>query len=525
VEPNEGVDAFPKLELVMTRTPVRRWLAVALLAVWFFGAVASATENPYRALKLFGDVLELVRKRYVEGVSRDSLTMSALRGLLDNLDSYSLYLEDLKYRQNLRPGPLSFPRFGLCLGLRAGRLMIVAPLPGSAAEVRGLSPGDRIHELGDQTTAGMSPREVLSGLADSSRAELLITRRGLARPLNVEVTAERWSPKPFGTMVRDSVGYLRPGWIVEGTGASTLDALTKLRGRGVRALILDLRMSPGEELQEAATIAGAFLAGGLTVGYVAARDDSNRTFYRTESDGALIHVPLAALVGPGTCCAGELLAASLKAHHRAVLVGTETFGKGTVQKTLPLTPSTGVALTYARWYTPEGWCVDREVGGWDPLHDEDPQVVAGVSPHIAVPPDTLEVLEAALRFSGVFSVDDARRPPAELLAERGFLFLPTQEAVDSVLALPGGVGRPVFLADQRETAIARVTEERARRDGGIPTGMRLAQDATLREALAVLLDSDRYESLRTGEAIPASEGASEAGHPSTEPRNMPAGGP
>ncbi len=501
-------------------------LAVTLCAVWLLATASAATENPYRALKLFGEVLELVRKRYVEGVSRDSLTLDGLKGLVDNLDSYSLYLEDWGYRRNLRPGPLSFPRLGLCLGIRAGRLVIVAPLPGSSAEEQGLSPGDLIHEVGTHITAGMSPREVLASLAQADTSEFLVDRRGLPRPLRVQVAAEHPRTQPFWTLLQDSVGYVCPGWIVEGTGASTLDALGELREKGARALVLDLRMSPGEELEEAADIAGAFLALGLTVGYTTASHDSSRTHYRTESEAALPALPVAALVGPGTCCAGEMLAASLKTHRRAVLVGTESFGKGTLQKILPLTSSTGITITYARWYTPDGWCVDRELGGWDPaLGERPPQLIGGLSPHLAVQADTIGLLEAALRFSGALFADDSDKPEKKVLAEKGFLFLSTEEAVDSTLALPGGTGRPVFLAAEREAALRRVREERARGDDRRRMVTRLAKDRVVLEALAVLSDPDRYESLlaarqsTVGEAEPE-----ETAEPSAEPRDTPAEG-
>jgi carboxyl-terminal processing protease len=490
---------------------------LTLLAVWLLTTAVAAAENPYRALKLFGEVLELVRKRYVEGISRDSLTLHGLKGLLDSLDSSTLYLEDLAYRRYVRPGPLSFPRLGLSLGARGGRLLIVAPLPGSAADTRGLLPGDMIFEVGTQTTAGMSPREVLAALGEDDGAEFLVGRGGLARPLRVKLAAGHYRLEPLWTVLHDSVGYIRPGWIVEGTGVSTLEALKELQRNAVRSLILDLRTSPGEELEEAARVAGAFLERDLTVGYVSESDDDSRTYYRTESDPLLPTWPVAVLVGPGTCCAGEMLAASLKVHNRAVLLGAETYGKGTLQKTLPLTSSTGIVVTYARWYTPDGWCIDRELGGWDPVLDQTtPQVLAGLSPHVAVPADTINTLEAALRFTGALSMNDYGGSAAELLTERGFLFLPTREAVDSVLAVPGGAGSPVFLAAEREAALERVAGERLGRDAAERTLARLLQDRAVSEALAVLSDPEKYQSLLAGGATVERED-----EPSVDPRHTP----
>ncbi len=476
---------------------MRKWVA-GLCVMWTLAGSAAAAENPYQALKLFSEVMELVRKRYVEGIARDSLTLFGLKGLLDSLDSYTLYLEDLRYRRHLRPGPLSFAELGICIGNRADRLVLVSPLPGSIADQRGLRPGDLVLELAHQTTVGMSLREALAYLAEQESAELLIARGAMDRALRVVVPAAAARVELFSAMLPDSVGYVRPGWIIEGTGARTRAAIAGLVESGLRALILDLRASPGEELEEAATIVDALLARDVQIGYVIEREDIEPSRYRATEKAIVASLPVAVLIGPGTCCAGEMAAASLKAYDRCVLVGTGTFAKGTLQKSLTLTPSTGIVLTYARWYTPDGLCIDRELGGWDPrLEDPPPRTVVGVTPHLAVSPDTTDVLEAALRFAGVPPTDEHGESGTDILAQRGFVFLPSKQAVDSALAQPGNAGRPFFPMDERARALALVGAKGISQTGDMDPTARLRDDRVLTEALAVLSDAERYERLRT----------------------------
>jgi carboxyl-terminal processing protease len=491
-------------------TVIGRAAVIAVLTVVLSIPVASA-DNPYQALKLFTEVLELVRKKYVEGIGRDSLTLHGLRGLLDTLDSNSLYLADVTHKRFLRPGPLSLPHFGVTIGLRGERLVVVAPLPGSPAAVRGVLPGDRVLEIQGTTTAGMSLREALESLADREEVELLLWRQSLERALKVKLEGTAGEGGPLVLPLEAGVGYVKPGWMVTGAADQTLEELDRLLAARVQGLILDLRASPGSDLSEAAALADALLGPGLTIGYTIERAEDGRTEYVSRGEAALPPVPVVALVGPGTCCAGEMLAAALKHHARAVLVGGETFGKGTLQEVLPLTPSSAIAVTHARWYTPEGLCVDRELGGWDPsLEDATPTMVAGVTPHLAVSPDPGAPLEAALRAAGLLDPTQKHTAPtAAILAERGFVFLPSEDEVDSALGMRENAGEPIFPAELEQVALRRIEEENAQRDTGEGSARAVMQDPLVAEALSILADPVRVESVLNGDADSSAAGADE----------------
>ncbi len=482
---------------------VTRGAAAGVVALAVVAAVGNVrAENPYQALKLFTEVLELVKERYVEEIRRDLLTMDGLKGLLDNLDNYSLYLEKLDHRRHLHPGPLSFSRLGICVGLRGGRLVVVSPVPSSQAAKAGILPGDVIAEVDGVTTVGMSLREALASLVDKDEVDLLLWRNSLQRTLRIRLKAESPESEPYEVLLQGEVGYLEPGWIERGTARRTADKLRRLLQKGARAFILDLRSSPGEELIEAATIADSFVGSDLVLGYTIDRDRSQRTYYRSHGQPLAGTADVIVLVGPGTCCAGEMLASALKELGRAVLIGGETFGKGTLQEVVELSPEAGVVLTRSRWYTPAGTCLDRNLGGWDPdKSDAPPRAYAGVTPHLAVSPEWETPMEAFLRASGLLRVRGRGKDEIpQMLSDHGFLFLPTERQVDSALAVPGNSGVPIFALQDKAAAIQRIAIEMDKQEHERTKAARLRADPLVREALEILADADRYRSLLAAQA-------------------------
>lgn len=321
----------------------------------------SVRPSPDGGDRLFRQVLAHVRSYSVDSLSDEDIFQLAAAGVLDELEDPYATLETSAARRGPRAHPTPL---GLHLDSRDGFAVVVAPIPGSPADLGGLRAGDRLLGVDGQPTDGLR-LEGVRGLLDGepgTRATLRVRRQGLRNNFSVEVLR---GPLPAVAAVRSQldpggIGRLTVGAFPDGVEDSIRAGLDGLRAKGMRALVLDLRSAVGGTLEQGAAIADLFLDSGVLLG--AARGRSTGASSRV-TDGlasAFAEVPLAVLVDGGTAGAGEVVAGALQDHDRAALLGTRTFGRGVTQSTFALGGGRVLRLTTALWVTPSGREIQRQ---------------------------------------------------------------------------------------------------------------------------------------------------------------------
>ncbi|PKN11940.1 MAG: peptidase S41 [Deltaproteobacteria bacterium HGW-Deltaproteobacteria-4] len=326
-----------------------------------FARLSWAEEvNPYQELQQLTDVMAIIRRNYVDEVPLKTLVDGAIRGMLASLDPHSSFLapEDYKEMQTDMSG--EFIGLGLDVTIRDEELVVIAPLEGSPAEKAGIIAGDRVVRIDTRNTRDienvMDALRLLRGVKGSS-VTLTIMREGFESPK--EFTLQRDIIKIISVHSRSlepGYGYLRIAQFQATTAAEVARELTQLHQEspaGLNGLILDLRNNSGGLLDQAVNVANFFLEKGLIV-YTEGREPGSQLQYSAQQRGTEPYYPLIILINNGSASAAEIVAGALQDHGRALLLGTKSFGKGSVQTILPLRDDYGLRLTTARYFTPLG---------------------------------------------------------------------------------------------------------------------------------------------------------------------------
>jgi carboxyl-terminal processing protease len=340
---------------------------VASLAALALSTPLQAVEEkgriPLDELRTFADVYNQIRSGYVEEIDDSTLLEYAIQGMLMGLDPHSVYLtrEDFENLQETTTG--EFSGLGIEVGMEDGYVTIISPIDGSPAAEAGLQSGDVILKLDDTPIKGMSLNEAIDLMRGpkGSRITLTIGRPGESQPFEVNLVRDtikvasvrqRWLEPGFG--------YIRIAQFQSHTGEDVTRALEKLMAeQDLKGLVLDLRNNPGGILRASVDVAGLFLDGG-TVVYTEGRLANSDMHYDAEPVDASEGTPLVVLINSGSASASEIVAGALQDHRRAVVMGTSSFGKGSVQTVLPLSDSRAVKLTTALYFTPNGRSIQAE---------------------------------------------------------------------------------------------------------------------------------------------------------------------
>ena len=340
-------------------------LAGAVLgATLTIGQNVLATKNtgsnslPLEQMRTFTDVITRIKNDYVEEVSDDELFENAIRGMLNGLDPHSAYLNTEEFNE-LRIGTTGeFGGLGIEVSMEDGFVRVVSPIDDTPAERAGMQAGDLIIRLDETPVKGLSLNDAVKLMRGKpgSIMSLTVIREGEDQPLSIDI--ERAVIKVTSVrsrMLDDDFGYLRISNFQTKTTADMLKAIRKLKSDndGLSGLVLDLRNNPGGVLSGAVGVSDAFLNDGMIV-YTDGRESDSQLRYDATSGDILDGAPLVVLVNGGSASASEIVAGAMQDHERAIIMGTKTFGKGSVQTIQDLPAGGAVKLTTSRYYTPAG---------------------------------------------------------------------------------------------------------------------------------------------------------------------------
>ncbi len=351
----------------------QRWGAVALVAMisffsggWLLQQGLSADGNVYRHARLFDEVLQHVQQFYVDSLPEPDLYRKAADGLLAELqDPYSELLIGEEYQALAEQTTGNYGGIGIQIDVRDGWITVVAPLPETPAERAGIETGDQIIEVDGRPTEGWKNEEAVNALRGEpgSTVRILVRRAGLEQVLPYELRRERIHVRSVqpGTLFGDGVGYISLNPVAETSAEELAEEIGAMKAKGMRALLLDLRFNPGGLLDQGVKVADLFLDRGDEIVSTRGRArGSSRKFFDQQAQ-RYEDLPIVVLVNAGSASAAEIIAGALQDHDRAVVIGTPTFGKGLVQTLYPIGDGVALKLTTARWYTPSGRTIQREV--------------------------------------------------------------------------------------------------------------------------------------------------------------------
>jgi carboxyl-terminal processing protease len=375
-----------------SRSAARAVAAVVLTLTLYACDNAGAGTGAYPAdatdLGLLQEAMKQVERNYVAPVSGSELTKGALKGMLTRLDPHSDYMDQDQYQQMTAVTRGHFGGIGVELTLEGKVPEVISPIDGTPAAEAGIEPGDRIVKIDAQPTTGMEVEEIVKRLRGPAGTRVSLTiGRNDRNPFEVTLTRDVIHVVSVKSDLKaNNIGYARITTFTENTSSELAGAIARMKARTqgrLNGFVLDLRNDPGGLLDAAIDVTGDFLDGGVVV-TTRGRNSADDQIYRAPSSGDLLQgVPMVVLINSASASAAEIVAGALQDHHRATVLGTRSFGKGSVQTVIPLEGHGALRLTTALYYTPSG----RSIQG------------QGISPDVvvAVPKDE-QVANAVISF-------------------------------------------------------------------------------------------------------------------------------
>ncbi len=344
---------------------IKKSLAALLLIFSFFVSKAYSSENNiYKKIDLFGEVLEKINKEYVDEVNQSKSMDSAINGLLQSLDPYSAYMSPEIFNEMQTETSGEFGGLGIEVGMESGVVKVISPIDDTPASKAGIKAGDYIVKINNTQVQGKSLSEAVDLMRGpvGSGIELTIRRRGEKKALIFNVIREIIQIKSVKTdLLEKNIGYIRLTSFNENSGKQIEREIKKLeKNDSVKSYILDLRNNPGGLLSQAIKISDFFLENGEIVSTKSRKASENRKWFAKKGD-LTNGKKLIVLINYGSASASEIVAGALKDHKRAILLGENSYGKGSVQSIIPLKNRGAIRLTVAKYYLPSGKSIS-EVG-------------------------------------------------------------------------------------------------------------------------------------------------------------------
>lgn len=425
---------------------------------------AKDSEETYRNLSLFGDVFERVREDYVEPTKDKDLIESAINGMLTHLDPHSGYLTEDNFRDMTEQTKGEFGGLGIEVTMDNGLVKVVSPIDDTPAAKAGLQPGDLITHLDGKPVMGMTLADAVEQMRGPVNTTVKLTiRRAQAEPFDVSLTRAVIRIRSVRWEAMRDVGYIRITTFNEQTTDGVKTAIAEMKkalGNRLEGFVIDLRNNPGGLLDQAVGVSDAFMASGEIVS-TRGRHVEETQRYHAEGPDLTGGAPLVVLINGGSASAAEIVAGALQDHKRAIVLGTKSFGKGSVQTIIPLPGHGAMRLTTARYYTPSGRSIQAK----------------GIEPDIEVPVAKVEVLKNTGMISEADLPGALRNPDDKAPA--------TKPA--TVPVTPGAKGNPETAPESKEPAADMVDVDVI----GKPE-----QDYQLQRALDLLKGIDLFQQRR-----------------------------
>jgi carboxyl-terminal processing protease len=365
-----------------------------LVRIGFGSSAKAAAADTYRQLNLFGDVFERVRADYVEKPDDSKLIESAINGMLSGLDPHSSYMEPKAFRDMQVQTRGEFGGLGIEVTMEDGLIKVVAPIDETPAAKAGVMANDIITKLDEEQVQGLTLNQAVEKMRGpvNTKIKLTIMRKGQDKPVEVSITRDVIRVRAVRSRPEDDVGYIRVTQFNEQTTENLKKAITDLQNQipaeKLKGFVLDLRNNPGGLLDQAISVSDAFLERGEIVSTRGRNAEETQRFSARAGD-LIKGKPVIVLINGGSASASEIVAGALQDHKRATLIGTRSFGKGSVQTIIPLGAGNGaLRLTTARYFTPSGKSIQAK----------------GISPDIEVLQDVPDELKARTDTKGESSL-------------------------------------------------------------------------------------------------------------------------
>ncbi len=340
----------------------------------FSGTAFANEEDDYKNLEIFTDVLSLVRSSYVEDIDMDELIYGAIRGMLNTLDPHSSFLTPEMYEEMQADTHGEFGGLGIEITIRDDALIVVSPIEDTPAYAAGVQAGDQIIKINGKPTRDIEIMEAVRMMRGPKGEAITISiqRSGVTDLLDFTIIRDIIQIQSVkSNFLQGHYGYVRVSQFQDRTGSDLKEHLLVLRrdhGDQLQGMILDLRNNPGGLLDQAVAVADLFLSDGLIV-YTEGRESEAQLTFSAQLVDTEPEYPLIVLINGGSASAAEIVAGALQDHNRAIILGEQSFGKGSVQTIIPLDDNSGLRLTTARYFTPSGRSIQAR----------------GISPDIVVP--------------------------------------------------------------------------------------------------------------------------------------------
>jgi len=343
---------------------IQFYLIIFLSSFFFSYSINSAEIDIYKKIDLFGEVLEKINKEYVDEINQSESMDSAINGLLQSLDPYSSYMSPEIFQEMQTETSGEFGGLGIEVSMEAGVVKVITPIDDTPASKAGIKAGDYIVKIDNVQVQGKSLSEavdLMRGLVGTD-IELTIRRRGVKKALNLKVTREIIEVQSVKSdLLENNIGYIRLTSFNDNSSDQIKKQIKKLKkNENLKAFILDLRNNPGGLLSQAIKISDFFLQNGEIVSTKSRRKSENRKWFARKGD-ITEGKPLVVLINYGSASASEIVAGALKDHKRAIVLGENSYGKGSVQSIIPLKNKGAIRLTVSKYYLPSGKSIS-EVG-------------------------------------------------------------------------------------------------------------------------------------------------------------------
>ncbi|MBV5338690.1 MAG: S41 family peptidase [Deltaproteobacteria bacterium] len=347
-----------------TRIIVGFAVVVAFLSIFIISSQrrssAEGKGSDYESIELFTDVMAIVKKSYVEEVDTKKLIYGAINGMLSSLDPHSSFMTPETYKEMKIDTKGAFGGLGIEISVKDGVLTVISPIEDTPAFKAGIKAGDMILKIDGKFTKDLNINDAVKRMRGQkgSKVVLTIMREGFDKPKDFPIVRDIIQVKSVRSNLMDGgYGYVRIAQFQEKTDEDLLKALKAMKGEykgELKGLVLDMRNDPGGLLDQAVKVADHFVAEGQMIVYTEGREKDSKMQFTAKKGGKEANYPIVVLINGGSASASEIVAGALQDHKRAIILGTQSFGKGSVQTIIPLSDDSGLRLTTARYYTPKG---------------------------------------------------------------------------------------------------------------------------------------------------------------------------